>query len=108
MPPSFRSLRLFGATNVPAVIPTVASECGRAVIVGGDGAQGRKAGGEKAYRLIVLGARGRKAGGGEAGVESTPALFQFYAVRSAAAPPMRRAFKIRRVRLFGHTYGWRG
>ena len=28
-------------------------------MVGGDEAQGRKAGGEKAYRLIVLGARGR-------------------------------------------------
>ena len=32
-------------------------------MVGGDGAQGRKAGGEKAYRILVLGARGRVGAG---------------------------------------------
>ena len=42
MPPGLRCLRLLGATNASAVIPTVASECGRA----GDG-WGRRGPGQK-------------------------------------------------------------
>ena len=47
MPPSFRRPRIVGATNASAVIPTVASECGRAGDDWGRRGPGRKGRGRK-------------------------------------------------------------